>query len=56
MLFLLNLDKSNINYSSPAQQLKSHMERNIAFGEYSEPEITFPPTYKFYSYSDDYDL
>ncbi|KAJ2948975.1 hypothetical protein O0L34_g5915 [Tuta absoluta] len=37
-------------------QLKAVMETGEAFSEFSEPEIRFPPTYKFNIGTDDYDL
>ncbi|XP_045772513.1 inositol polyphosphate 5-phosphatase K-like isoform X1 [Maniola jurtina] len=37
-------------------QLLAVMDSGEAFSEFSEPEIRFPPTYKFLMGSDDYDL
>lgn len=37
-------------------QLLAVMDSGEAFSEFSEPEIKFPPTYKFNIGTDDYDL
>ena len=37
-------------------QLAVSMKNNVAFSEFSEDKITFPPTYKFEFASQEYDL
>lgn len=37
-------------------QLIAVMDTGEAFSEFSEPEIRFPPTYKFHTGTDDYDI